>query len=499
LVLPTIISLSFLTKMIMAKQLTDYNSYQALSVEVENRRETACSVILLTKDRAIKFKKNVNFGFLDYSSRDKRLWALKRELAFNQVHAPDVYLSVCEDVDEPYLVMRRFLETDLLAEALKADSPPEPYEFDRLGQILAQKHAQSESHFDDLHKDNIGYVVQSNHEQFLALSQYDHWDLNTSLIVSEATRKIHKGLEAFLHQRHRNGLVRACHGDLHLGNIVFENGNFILFDCIEFNDHLRLIDPIYDLAFVLMDLIFNHHSHLANRLFNAYIEESLRLETCQGGSYPCLDGLKILPLALSVRASVRAHVSGHNETDASLAKSYLDLAYRFLTPSKTKLIAVGGLSGSGKTTFARFLGGKLDQGAGPIILRSDVQRKRLFGVSPSEALPPEAYGEEASQNLLKALGDLARQALLSGQDVIIDASFRQPKWRNLFEDLARQLNLEFEAFWLETDLSIRNERIENRSALKGKMRDASDADLIISSSQVKEGALSPAWKIIHDY
>jgi len=97
----------------------DSNSFRDCAQKSVLRRETACSVILLTSDRAFKFKKNVDFGFLDYSTRDKRLWALNREWAFNQNHAPDVYLEVCDDQDEPYLIMRRFDEADLLAEALK--------------------------------------------------------------------------------------------------------------------------------------------------------------------------------------------------------------------------------------------------------------------------------------------------------------------------------------------------------------------------------------------
>jgi len=163
-----------------------------------------------------------------------------------------------------------------------------------LGILLAQKHNQSEPNYDEPHRDNIGYVVSSNHEQFCALGNNPHWDLAKSLEVSAATQEAHRLLEGHLHQRHSDGWVRACHGDLHLGNIVFENGAFLLFDCIEFNDNLRFIDPYYDLAFILMDLSFSQKPILANRLFNAYIEESLRLSQTNHERLQVFEALKIM-------------------------------------------------------------------------------------------------------------------------------------------------------------------------------------------------------------
>jgi len=197
-----------------------------------------------------------------------------------------------------------------------------------------------------------------------------------------------------------------------------------------------------------------------------------------------------------VRASVRAHVSGHDPVHAGIAKSYLELAHHFLVPIAPRLIAVGGLSGSGKTTLARHLGAQTPGGVGAIIIRSDVQRKRLWGLANHDRLPPEAYGDGANLALLTELLALAQSALSAGQNVIIDASFRDLAWRDAFEDLARQKSIAFEAYWLETDLELRLERSAKREMIEGRRRDASDADPAIVKSQLRIGALGSAWRIL---
>ena len=191
--------------------------------------------------------------------------------------------------------------------------------------------------------------------------------------------------------------MRHCHGDLHLRNIVEIDGAPVLFDAIEFDDRLATIDVLYDLAFLLMDLGKRGLGPHANVVLNAYLDAE--------GSTGNLVGLATLPLFLSMRATIRAKVellrarmAPHGQAAAAReeARVYFELAQRFLAPAAPRLIAIGGLSGTGKSAVARAIAPSVGAFPGAVHVRSDVERKRLFGVAPRERLPARAYAPEIS-------------------------------------------------------------------------------------------------------
>ena len=227
-------------------------------------------------------------------------------------------------------------------------------------------------------------------------------------------------LAELLDRRRAAGKVRHCHGDLHLRNICLLDGKPTLFDCLEFDEALASIDVLYDLAFLLMDLEHRGLGHFANRVFNRYLDRSEED-----------DGLAAMPFFLSLRAAIRAHVTAtalehaaHAAAGAKMAcdaRRYLGLAERFLQPQPCRLVAIGGLSGTGKSTLAAGLAPELGLRPGARVLRSDVTRKLLLGVDPEERLPATAYTRETSARVYDALRRKAAMGLAAGYTVIIDA------------------------------------------------------------------------------
>ncbi len=195
-------------------------------------------------------------------------------------------------------------------------------------------------------------------------------------------------LRALLERRAGQGFVRRCHGDLHLANIALVDGRPLLFDAIEFDPVIATTDVLYDLAFTLMDLIHFDNRAASNAVFNHYLA---------GTPDENLDGLAALPLFLSMRAAIRAHVlftKSEQMADGEAvwrdAKRYFDLAGRLIVPKPPMLVAIGGLSGTGKSVLARALAGIIEPPPGAVILRSDVLRKHLFDVSETTALPQDS-------------------------------------------------------------------------------------------------------------
>ena len=222
-------------------------------------------------------------------------------------------------------------------------------------------------------------------------------------------RVLLRAFRARLDDRAGQGCVRRCHGDLHLRNICLIDGRPVLFDGIEFNDAFSVIDVLYDLAFLLMDLEHRGHRDSANLVFNRYLAMS--------GD---LDGLAAMPLFLSCRAAVRAKTTAAAaRADSEAAKSleaeacsYLDLACGLLEPRRPVLIAIGGLSGSGKSTLAQRLAPLAGGSPGALLLRSDVIRKRLFDMAPETALNASGYTPEQSERVYRRLIESAAAAIL---------------------------------------------------------------------------------------
>jgi predicted kinase len=277
-----------------------------------------------------------------------------------------------------------------------------------------------------------------------------------------------------LDQRRADGKVRRCHGDLHLRNICLLDGRPQPFDCIEFNDALSCIDVLYDLAFLLMDLVHRGFDDLANQVLNRYLDLT-------GDNA----GLPALPLFLSMRAAVRAHVlatQARRHAAAGIddeARAYLALAAACLRRGTPRLIAVGGFSGTGKSTLARALAVGLAPVPGARVIRSDVLRKRQHGVMPETRLPPSAYTAAATARVYDGLRDQARGALDAERCAIVDAAYLRAAERREIADLARQAGVPFIGIWLEAAPAVLAARIAARR------NDASDADAGILAMQLE--------------
>ncbi|MGH6883182.1 MAG: AAA family ATPase, partial [Hypericibacter sp.] len=261
-----------------------------------------------------------------------------------------------------------------------------------------------------------------------------------------------------------------------LRNICLWQGRPTLFDAIEFSEELATIDRLYDLAFLLMDLEHRGLRDLSIRVFNRYFD---RGETEEGAA--------ALPLFMAVRAVIRAHVAAstarrqgqgdHSEASRDQSRRYLELALRLLAPTKPVLIAIGGLSGTGKSTLAYRLAPSLGNAAGARVLRSDVVRKRLAGLAPEARLPDDAYGPEKTLAVYENLGEAAAAALRAGGIVIADAVFARPDERAAIEAVAAKAGVGFAGFWLEAALPILEARVA------GRRGDASDATVAVVRRQ----------------
>lgn len=321
-----------------------------------------------------------------------------------------------------------------------------------LADTIAAFHADAERAADRGGAEIMRWVIRDNAEELADCGDAASTLLRQSQAVLDRVAPV-------LDARRGAGLVRRCHGDLHLRNICLIEGRPTLFDAIEFNDDLSCIDVMYDLAFLLMDLIHRGRRDIANMVLNRYIAR-----TGDTG------GLPALPLFLSVRAAVRAKVmraaarqnpSGAGPMTAE-ADRYLDLALECLAPAPRRLVAVGGEPGAGKSTLAERLAPSLGGVLGAVVLRSDVIRKQMFEQDILTRLPVSAYSEEASQRMFARLRDEVTGVLEAGFPAIADATFAACDDRRAIAAMAAAAGMPFTGFWLEAPMSLRAERVAAR-------------------------------------
>jgi aminoglycoside phosphotransferase family enzyme/predicted kinase len=444
--------------------------------------ETSIARVYLEGTRAWKVKRPVSLGYLDYATQALRHWALERELAFNRAAAPDIYRAVrritregggglaldgAGEVVEHVLEMRRFDDAAVLS--------MQPWAVDgaladALGRAVARSHADAPMRPEAGGRAALEYTIRSNANLLRKLAP-KLGDAKVEALIA-ATDEALEAQAPLLDARQAVGLGRRCHADLHLGNILLEDGRPILFDCIEFNDVLSEIDVLYDLAFLIMDLDFRRRRDAGVRVLSSYLDEAARIFPAEIWS-----GLAALPLMLSVRAAVRCHVQAHSH-DLEAARAYLDAALEHLQPHKAGLLAVGGLSGSGKSTFARLAAPGLGASPGAVVLRSDEIRKRLCGAGPLEALPAQAYAREMSPKVYAQMFQEAALALTAGRWVVLDAVFLDPTERDQARALAAAAGVAFEGVWLQADTELMRGRVAKR------VGDASDADLTVLDGQL---------------
>jgi aminoglycoside phosphotransferase family enzyme/predicted kinase len=444
---------------------------------------THASIVFMAGDRVFKLKRAVQYSYLDFSTVALRRQSCEAELALNRRTAPKLYLAVepiIRDTDglkiggkgeavDWVVVMRRFPQETLLSRLAEADRLT-PDLMRRLADRIAAFHRAAEITPDFGGVKGVAQVIGINDENLLRDGP-PHIPVAEAEALTAKARDTAADLSGLLEQRRSAGKVRRCHGDLHLNNICRIDGEPTLFDCIEFNPSLACIDVLYDLAFLLMDLRFRGHATEAGILFNRYLDV-----TDQS------DGLAAMPLFLSLRAWVRAHVTATAARSgagyAAEARRYFELGVGFLKPNPPRLVAIGGFSGTGKSTIAAILAGKIGHAPAARVLRSDVIRKHQFGAAPEQRLLPEAYSAEATRRVYETLGLEAKAAIGAGCGVIIDAVSAKLEERAAFAAVAETIGVPFDGIWLEAPPEVLKRRVAARK------NDASDADLAVLERQL---------------
>jgi aminoglycoside phosphotransferase family enzyme/predicted kinase len=463
--------------------------------------ETHGNLVFLAGANAYKIKRAVRFGYMDFSTLEKRRIACHREVDINRRWAPDLYLgcvSITRRSDGSLALggdgetvewaahMRRFDQDDLLS--VRAERS----ELDRdLAMRLAQ--AVFASHSTAVRANPPSGIAPfrdlvASLSRSLAAADVFEPDA-TSGLASALQRQLERSA-AVIDERAAHGFVRRCHGDLHLANVVVHNGRPTPYDALEFDEALATIDTLYDLAFLLMDLDVQGQRPAANVVLNRYLHCS--------GEKPDLHGLAALPLFLALRAAIRALVASDRaaqqagdgrERHLARARRYLAAAIGYAMPAAARLVVVAGLSGTGKTTLAGALAPLLGASPGAVHLRSDLERKLLAGVGELEPLPASAYTPEARRCIYLSLHDKAAAALRAHHAVVLDAVYDSEHERREIEDLARSLEVPMRGLWLHADAATLVARVEARHG------DASDATPQVVRQQLAGciGGLSAQW------
>lgn len=462
-------------------------TYGLAPSQVVDRIETHASVVYLAGPHAYKIKRAVRYPFLDFSTLEQRHKALLNELRINRRTAPQLYLEVLPitrgndgafhlrstpgapgTVAEWALKMRRFPQENLYEQLRDRDLLHGNHMRD-LAETVARFHQAADRLLTPAHAVlSLAEVLRDNQTAFAA--RPDIFPPGEAEALAQASDAKLASLSPLLRARARGGFVRHCHGDLHLRNIVEIGGAPVLFDALEFDDRPATIDVLYDLAFLLMDLGKRGLNAHANIVLNAYLDDE--------GSSANLMGLAALPLFLSMRAGVRAKVEllraekiapGKAEEAKGEARAYFALAREFLVAAPPRLVAIGGLSGSGKSAIARALAPEIGAFPGAVHVRSDVERKRLFGAPPEARLPAHAYAPEISDQVYAMCRKRARLALEAGHSVIVDAVHAKPSERAAIRTLAAETGAGFTGLWLDAPPEVLRGRV---TAREGDVSDA---------------------------
>jgi aminoglycoside phosphotransferase family enzyme/predicted kinase len=461
--------------------------------------ETHISRIFLTGQRAYKMKRAVKLPYVDFSAPALRLAACDKEVELNSKTAPGLYLGVrhiTREADgklafdgtgqmvDAAIEMIRFDQSKLL-DSMATAGKLTPALMTAVARMIVGYHRTAPTVHNGSGSSNLAGVLDINEAGFATSHVFTKPEIETFAEAFRTAITRHSGL---LDRREAAGKIRRCHGDLHLRNICLFDGEPRLFDCIEFNDQIASIDVLYDLAFLLMDLWHRGFPQLANLVMNRYLDEA-----------DDEDGFILLPFFMAVRAAVRAHVTatqveeGSADSDKLIAeaRSYFDLARTFLQQTPPQLVAIGGLSGSGKTTVAEALAVYIGAPPGARIVESDRIRKAMHGVPAETRLPDRAYRPEVSARVYSEMAWRAGLILAEGGSVVADAVFDRPADRNHIEKAASARGVAFAGFWLEADPLVLWQRVSER---KGG---PSDATIDILSRQLQRDATQTSWRRIN--
>jgi uncharacterized protein len=468
---------------------------------VVERIDTHSAIVFLAGTRAWKLKRAVRFDYLDFSTAARRKDMCEAEVRLNRRTAPELYRGVVpitrDDAGtlalgghgtavEWVVEMARFDQTWLL-DRLAARGQLDLTMMPPLAKAIASLHRDAEPRCEHGGTAGMRWVVEGNVSGFAG-----HRDVLDPADCERLTIRTRAELDrqaALLDARRAAGLVRQCHGDLHLRNIVWLDGQPTLFDAVEFNDAIACTDVLYDLAFLVMDLWRRELPRHANAVWNGYL-----LQTDD------LDGLALMPLFLSCRAAVRAKTSAtaarvqsearQAEELRQLSRTYLVLADRFLNPAPPALIAVGGFSGSGKSTVARALAPDIGAVPGAVVLRSDQIRKQLCGVAELDHLGPEGYTADVSARVYATVVERARRTIGGGHSAIADAVYATAADREAIERVATDAAIPFVGLWLDAPETTLVDRATRR------VSDPSDADAAVIREQRRQDIGAMRWRRI---
>ncbi len=468
---------------------------------IVQRIDTHAAIVFLAGDKAYKLKRSVILPYLDFSTSEKRRQVCERELSLNQQTAPSLYLRVLPIVRKPrgkalmlggvglpvdwVIEMRRF-DQDALFDRLASSGRLQIADIENLATAIAAFHKDAPAALTARWLQSIDEIVETLDQVFrsdVSRRVGIEMDGYAAALRSEIGKR-----EQLLAERQYGGFVRRCHGDLHLRNIVLIDRQPVLFDALEFDERLATIDVLYDLGFLIMDLWRRDLKGHANALLNTYL-----LHDASGSA---LAGLQCMPLFLSLRAAVRAMVGLHGLAHVGLEKQddilldiqgYAHLARELLSPPHPQMIAIGGVSGTGKSSLSKRLAPFIGAVPGAVHFRTDVERKRMAGVALSEKLESGHYSASERSCIYRHLCDQAEVALGAGQSVIIDATFLDEADCALVAKSAREQNVKFQGLWLEASPELLVARVTVRCG------DASDADADIVRRQLGRACAPKGW------
>ncbi|WP_424930965.1 AAA family ATPase [Amaricoccus macauensis] len=452
------------------------------------RVDTHAAQVFLCGDHAYKIKRPVKYDYLDFSTLDLRHQMLTREFELNHPNAPEIYedvVSINRDArgrlsvggaGTPVEWVLRMSRFDQEAEFSRIAERGELTDAlaDHLGQSIAAYHFNSEPR----DSDGAELIAEIIEELRLAFETMEE-ELERDRIAAylDGCNLAFERVADVLSTRSGSGHVRRCHGDLHLCNIVLIDGRPVAFDALEFDEILGTCDVLYDLAFLVMDLNHKGLSRAANMVLNGYLYAERGMED---------PGIEAFPLFLAIRGGIRAMVDIQTDRACDTpgqktagARRYLDEAIRALAPPAPRLIAVGGRSGSGKTSVSRQIAPLFGAAPGAVHLRSDLERKAIFCVDPLTHLPPESYTPTVNRHVHERLRIRADTILRTGHSVLLDAVFTTRRERTALSDLAERLGVEFTGIWLQTDADHLIPRVAARRG------DASDADETVVRQQLR--------------
>lgn len=465
--------------------------------------ETHISHVFIGGDRVFKLKRRVSYPYLDFSTVELRKQYCEAELKINKRTAPGIYRTVIpitinengklaldgDGIPVDWVVeMSRFDQETLFEKLVQKGELRRP-EMEDLADEIADFHESAEIILNAGGYDGVKSTLDGIAESFSrfgesVLDPAKTESLNS--LMSERAERIRELLES----RRIEGCVRHCHGDLHLNNICRFDGKPTLFDAIEFNDQIAEIDVLYDLAFLLMDLQTKGHQRLAAIILNHYMDRS------GDGSV-----LAVLPLFLAMRAAIRSHIfatrvsllePGDSTKDAlqKEACAYLDTALGQLNTPQPSLIAVGGLSGSGKSRLAREIASYVGPSPGARVVRTDVVRKRISRTPFREKLGPAGYTDEMNKLTYQKFYEEITASLKAGHSAVADGVFAREEERLKVEELAREHGVSFIGFWVSVSQEVREQRVLERK------RNVSDVTVEIAREQLDYELGTLTWNPI---